>query len=68
MQGKVILITGGSSGIGLKAAELFLDKGAAVAINGRDEKRGTAAVAELKKKYPDGKVVFIPGDVSGFLG
>ena len=64
MQGKVILITGGSSGIGLKAAELFLDKGAAVAINGRDEKRGTAAVAELKKKYLDGKVVFIPGDVS----
>ena len=64
MQEKVILITGGTSGIGLKAAEMFLDKGAAVAINGRDEKRGTAAVAELKKKYPDGKVVFIPGDVS----
>lgn len=64
MQGKVILITGGSSGIGLKAAELFLQKGAAVAINGRDAKRGNEAVKLLKSRVPQGKVVYISGDVS----
>lgn len=63
MQGKVILITGGSSGIGLKAAELFLEKGAAVAITGRDERRGAEALKLLKSKAPNGKAIFIAGDV-----
>ena len=64
MKDKVVLITGGTSGIGLKAAELFLDTGAAVIINGRDEEKGRKVLAFLKNKKPDGKIFFVAGDVS----
>ena len=58
---KVAFITGGSSGIGLATAELFLDEGAAVAIVGRDQGRLDAAVEKLE---PHGNVRGIAGDVS----
>jgi NAD(P)-dependent dehydrogenase (short-subunit alcohol dehydrogenase family) len=45
LQGKNVLITGGSSGIGLATARLFLEHGARVAITGRDE----ATLAEARK-------------------
>jgi len=45
--GKVAVVTGGSSGIGLAAARAFREEGARVAIMGRDEKKIAEAVAEL---------------------
>jgi len=48
--GKVVLITGGSSGIGLAAAHKFAEAGAITLICGRDQDKLDAACAEAKAK------------------
>lgn len=55
---KSALITGGTSGIGLATARLFLSEGAHVAVTGRDETAFDAVKAELG----DG-VLVLKGDV-----
>ncbi len=45
--GKVALITGGSSGIGLATAKLFVQRGATVYITGRRQKELDEAVREI---------------------
>ena len=46
-EGKVAVVTGGNSGIGLATAKAFAREGAAVVISGRDEKTLKAAEAEI---------------------
>ena len=45
--GKTALISGGTSGIGLAAAELFLAGGASVMLVGRSAERGQEALVQL---------------------
>jgi NAD(P)-dependent dehydrogenase (short-subunit alcohol dehydrogenase family) len=48
-EGKVAVVTGGNSGIGLAAAKAFAREGASVAVTGRDEKSLKAAEQEIGK-------------------
>lgn len=61
LEGKVGLITGGTEGMGLATAELFLREGARVVITGRSAKKGARALKALGKS---GLVRFVEGDVS----
>lgn len=59
LEGKVALVTGGNSGIGLATAKRLKDEGAKVAITGRSQKTLDAAVKELGND-----VLAIQSDVS----
>lgn len=49
LEGKVVLVTGGSSGFGLAIAKRFISCGAKVVITGRNELKLNAAVEQLGK-------------------
>jgi len=59
--GKVVLITGGTDGLGLALAQRLVAEGAAVAVCGRDEER--LAEAEAVLSTAGGEVLAIRADV-----
>ncbi|CAN7712019.1 SDR family oxidoreductase [Caballeronia sp. LjRoot31] len=63
LTGQVAVITGGSSGIGLATAELFLRAGASVAICGRHATRLEAAKAQLSSQFSDAQLLTVQCDV-----
>jgi NAD(P)-dependent dehydrogenase (short-subunit alcohol dehydrogenase family) len=63
LEGKIALITGGNSGIGLATAKRFVKEGAYVFITGRRDAELTAAV-----KVIGSNVTGVQGDVSNLVG
>src|ERR1700747_439618 len=59
LTGKVAVVTGGNSGIGLATAKRFREEGAKVAISGRDQKTLDEAVKTI-----GGEVLAVRADVS----
>ena len=59
LEGKIAVITGGNSGIGLATAKRFVSEGAYVFISGRRQKELDLALLEIGKN-----VIGIQGDVS----
>jgi NAD(P)-dependent dehydrogenase (short-subunit alcohol dehydrogenase family) len=62
LEGKIALITGGNSGIGLATAKQFVNEGAYVFITGRREPELARAVKEIEKN-----VTGVQGDVSNLV-
>lgn len=72
LSGKVAVVTGGTSGIGLATVDLLLEAGASVAFCGRDEAKLSVAKAGLLEKYPHANLfadrcdVLVPEQVAAF--
>jgi NAD(P)-dependent dehydrogenase (short-subunit alcohol dehydrogenase family) len=62
LQGRVAIITGGTTGIGRDAAVLFAEAGAKVVVAGRREKEGAETMELLRKAGGEG--IFVKTDVS----
>lgn len=62
LQDKVVVITGGISGIGKASAELFASEGAKLVLVDLDETKGKEVVSELEDKGHD--AIFVQADVT----
>ncbi|HEU0204691.1 MAG TPA: SDR family oxidoreductase, partial [Burkholderiaceae bacterium] len=72
VKGKVVLVTGGSSGIGLAAAHKIAQAGAVTVIVGRDEDKLAAAKKEIEdgmgENVNGGQVVTLSADLATLEG
>ncbi len=64
MQGKLCVITGATSGIGLVAAENLAAMGARLVLIGRDPERGEAALRRIRRRTPDAQASIRYADLS----
>jgi 3-dehydrosphinganine reductase len=62
--GKHVVITGGSSGLGLELARRLVDQGARVTLMARNQAKLDQAVAELVRRRPGAQVSALSVDVS----
>jgi NAD(P)-dependent dehydrogenase (short-subunit alcohol dehydrogenase family) len=62
LEGKIALITGGTSGIGLATAKQFVNEGAYVFVTGRRDSELAAAVKEIGRN-----ITGVQGDVSNLV-
>ena len=66
MAGKVVVITGGNTGIGKEAAVGLASLGAQVVITSRNEERGRAARQEIAERSGNDSVDVMPLDLASF--
>ncbi len=62
--GRVVIVTGSSSGIGFETARVLAQKGATVIIAVRNPQKGEAALQAIKSEVPDAKVLQMEVDLA----
>jgi len=63
LQGKVIIVTGGNSGLGFESVKAFAGKGASVVLASRNMQKGEDAKTEILKAHPGGKIEVLELDL-----
>jgi len=56
LTGKIIIVTGGNSGLGYESVKAFASKGAEVVLACRSTEKGEEARTEILKAFPEGKI------------
>jgi retinol dehydrogenase-12 len=64
LKGQTILVTGASAGIGRAVAEALVARGASVVLGTRSEARTRPVLDDLKKRYPDADLLWLPLDLA----
>jgi meso-butanediol dehydrogenase/(S,S)-butanediol dehydrogenase/diacetyl reductase len=64
VEGKIAVVSGGTSGIGEECVRLFATRGARVVFTGTSEKKGAVVLEALKKEGLDKAVRFCRTDIS----
>ena len=62
--GRVVIVTGGNSGIGYEAALALAGKRAQVILTARSMEKGEAAARSIREKYPQANVVVMQLDLA----
>lgn len=56
LSGKIIVVTGGNSGLGYESVKAFAMKGAEVILTSRSAEKGEEAKSAILKAFPEGKI------------
>jgi len=67
MTGRVVLITGGTSGLGFEAARYLCEGGNDVVITYRREEKGKKAVEKIRKELPNALIACMELDLSSTI-
>lgn len=62
--GKICMVTGATSGIGLVTARRLAERGASVILVGRDPERGELAISSIRKSVPEAVLDVLYADLS----
>ncbi len=64
LSGKVIIVTGGNSGLGYESVKAFANKDAEIILACRSAEKGEKAKQEILKNKPDANIVVMPLDLA----
>jgi NAD(P)-dependent dehydrogenase (short-subunit alcohol dehydrogenase family) len=68
LEGKKVLTTGSTAGIGFAAARAFAAEGASVIVNGRTQERVDTAIHKIRESQPNADLSGVAADVSNAAG